>query len=576
MEMYFTTLYYSFYWIFTGFKRIITFFSLFRKQILQNYSSQPPTCAATDLKQQQKEVVEQEFFTFVNHYDKILTASPSGGWYRSLKYFPFTSYVTCGVTYYDSLYDFNQKARQKEKSRIRNMETKAEAKQRLLFDRATMKAYLKEEDIIFSPEAKSAEESTVNAEDVRPGQTPERAAGKKPKDFFPLFKSFVGAVMMGYPPEPKEVHRLLNTNLLFLEVCGFVPNHKLDKYSFRHAPSLRKLEQFDQIMSEYGIWEDIKIQEISENLKNGYIKLEDTIVGDTTHYYAYSSFETVEYEAENGKMEKKSQSKPTKKCSCKNKEQCSHEWVLVDEGAGTIVKSTKKMYWGHKASVLGFPKQGIVLDLVPIVDAATHDGKTFLPHIKRLFSLYPSIKDKVKTALYDSAADDALLKKAFKEELAIKLRTSHNPRAKKEITKELPRGMQKITPYGDVICLAGKELEYQGMRYEHEKFIYTAPLLEDGKIACLTCPHKEQCCPDAEKGRVVTIDFNLLSFIDPKDPPMAKRFKVMMKLRPAVERMIKTVKCDLTDERLSKQGNLSFKAYLDKTLIAYHQMLRNG
>jgi hypothetical protein len=73
----------------------------------------------------------------------------------------------------------------------------------------------------------------------------------------------------------------------------------------------------------------------------------------------------------------------------------------------------------------------------------------------------------------------------------------------------------------------------------------------------------------------VTIPFTTLSHIDPKDPPMAKRFKAMMTRRPSVERIIKRLKCDLSDDRLKKRGNAAFQAYLDKTLIAFHILLRN-
>ena len=45
--------------------------------------------------------------------------------------------------------------------------------------------------------------------------------------------------------------------------------------------------------------------------------------------------------------------------------------------------------------------------------------------------------------------------------------------------------------------------------------------------------------------------------------------------RPSVERMIKRLKYDLSDDRLSKRGNESFHAYLDKTMIAYHLLLRH-
>ncbi|MFC1814533.1 hypothetical protein ACFL0M_01050 [Thermodesulfobacteriota bacterium] len=57
----------------------------------------------------------------------------------------------------------------------------------------------------------------------------------------------------------------------------------------------------------------------------------------------------------------------------------------MDYGAGTIVKSNKKMIWGHKISVLGLPRQGIALDASAVADAATFDGETLLPHVEVLF-----------------------------------------------------------------------------------------------------------------------------------------------------------------------------------------------
>ena len=47
-----------------------------------------------------------------------------------------------------------------------------------------------------------------------------------------------------------------------------------------------------------------------------------------------------------------------------------------------------------------------------------------------------------------------------------------------------------------------------------------------------------------------------------------------MTRRPSVERIIRRLKCDLSEDRLTKRGNDSFQAYLDKTLIAFHILLR--
>ena len=158
--------------------------------------------------------------------------------------------------------------------------------------------------------------------------------------------------------------------------------------------------------------------------------------------------------------------------------------------------------------------------------------------------------------------------------MGVELKASFNPRGAKAITDDLPRGIAKITPYGVPICVAGHELDYQGIRYRNETFIYRAPL-EEGTSVCLGCAERANCCNrSTQSGRTITVSFDTLAHIDPNDPPMAKRFKAIMTRRPSVERMIKRLKCDLGDERLTKRGNESFQAYLDKTMIGYHLLLR--
>jgi hypothetical protein len=126
-----------------------------------------------------------------------------------------------------------------------------------------------------------------------------------------------------------------------------------------------------------------------------------------------------------------------------------------------------------------------------------------------------------------------------------------------------------------MVCVGDFEMDYHGIRYEAEKFIYKAPLDDRQKSVCLNCKNKAKCCPLSKKGRVVNISFDKLPHINPADPPMAKRFRAMMTRRPSVERMIKRLKCDLSDDRLKKRGNAAFQAYLDKTMIAFHMLLRS-
>ncbi|MBF0343844.1 MAG: hypothetical protein HQL06_06395 [Nitrospirae bacterium] len=233
------------------------------------------------------------------------------------------------------------------------------------------------------------------------------------------------------------------------------------------------------------------------------------------------------------------------------------------------------MHWGHKASVIGLPQQGIPLDAVAISDAATHDGETLYPHVEKLFNDYPEVKSWIDTIIYDSAADNKALKDRFQTDLGIELKTSFNPRRKKDVTEGLPPGIEKITPYGVPICTAGYEMDYKGMRYEAEKFIYQAPTDGNNIAVCLPCEYKINCCPNTNTGRIINISFDVLPQINSDDPPMAKRFKAILSRRTSIERMIKRLKCDLGDDRLSKRGNASFQAYLDKTMIAFQLLLRS-
>lgn len=518
---------------------------------------------------------------FLHKDDLILLESPDAQWFEILYYFPWEEYRSFGAEYYDALYQFNlmearKSVERSESKENEECESKEDARERLLFDRATMqKSQGTGPSIVYQGNIIEFKPSGVKPGSIRPGVVPRRLAGKKPKCFFALFKSFLGSTLMGFPPEPESVYLLLRSNPSFIRVCGFAPKTEKDEYCFQHAPSLRKLEQFDQIMKESGLWAKVKFAQVSRNLQSGVIKKEKELVGDTTHYHAYSGFETVVYVDDKGKEQKKSQSKLTKRCRCEDTQKCGHAWELADDGAGTIVKSNKKMHWGHKASILGLPRQGIPLDAAAISDAATFDGETLFPHVEKLLDEHPVLKSQIERVLYDSACDSEALKEKFQKELGIELKASFNPRRAQNITEDLPRGIEKITPYGVPICKAGYEMDYKGIRYENEKFIYQAPTLEDKSSVCVSCKHRMDCCPNSLAGRTLNVSFDLMPQINPDDPPMAKRFKAIMARRPSVERMIKRLKCDLSDDRLTKRGNNSFQAYLDKTMIAFHVLLRH-
>jgi hypothetical protein len=203
-----------------------------------------------------------------------------------------------------------------------------------LFDRATMQEVPTQ--IIYEGHVVEPHVAPIDPMVLAPGVVAIRVAGRKPKCFFSLLKSFIGATLMGFPAEPESVYLLLKSNPSFARVCGFGPKEKgkPEAYDAHRVPSLRKLEQFDQVMRQAGIWEQIKVCEVRTNLLTGVIKKEKELVGDTTHYHAYSGFEMVNYEDAKGHEKEKSQSKMTKTCHCEDWSTCAHEWQLSDEGGG--------------------------------------------------------------------------------------------------------------------------------------------------------------------------------------------------------------------------------------------------
>jgi hypothetical protein len=222
----------------------------------------------------------------VHEDDRILLNDPEAEWFRILSDFPWQEYRERSAEYYNALYQFNLNEAEKRKNRgdhKKNTETKKEAIQRLLFSRPTAQAEKDHEvPILYQAPSLQPISSVVDPEKIAPGIVPARLYGRKPKCFFAMFKSFLGATLMGFSPEPEIVYNLLRSNPSFNRVCGFAPKSETDEYCFRHAPSLRKLEQFDQIMTEAGLWENIKLDEVRRNISEGIIKKEKELVGDTT------------------------------------------------------------------------------------------------------------------------------------------------------------------------------------------------------------------------------------------------------------------------------------------------------
>ena len=54
--------------------------------------------------------------------------------------------------------------------------------------------------------------------------------------------------------------------------------------------------------------------------------------------------------------------------------------------------------------------------------------------------------------------------------------------------------MGKLTPYGNLVCNQGHDMDYLGVRTKTESYIYGPPKSDDGTIICKLCENKDECC----------------------------------------------------------------------------------
>jgi uncharacterized glyoxalase superfamily protein PhnB len=604
---------------------------------------------------------------FVESDDLFLHDQVDVVWFDVLNTLDYHAFQATAAHYYEQLFTFNQQQKQRRIERRENPpspnpETQGQATQRTLLERATLD---EQAPALYERPQPTTPLIHITPHELVPGVPPPRFVGRPPKCFFAMLYGFLGTTLAGQPAEPEFVHQRLRENPAFARTCGFTIPRPGKPERQSDIPSLRKLQQFDQIMTAAGLWEELALDCVAANLREGRIQAEATLVHDTTHYHAYSSMQVVEpvaaapepsapadkataavkvggkpvtvarvevvrvpvnqigqqttskvppadspsvavaesnttaapgktaktrgkkeagkpnsKPAQNGKSGSKAQQKKrkshprtTKNCRCEDREHCDHAWVNADAGAGTVVKSTGKMYWGHKASTLSFAKQEVLLDAVAMSDAASHDSQSLVPHLSRLLQRHPELRGVVTRVLDDGAADDPQLKASIREQFGIELLAPINPRRRQPIRGELPRGIDHLTPRGVPVCEAGYPFELLGFRKATEHFLFRAPPDAEGKSVCQGCALRAGCYRGQSGGRVATISADRLPWLDREVPQLSKRFAKAMARRTSIERLHKLMKFDLGDDRLTKRGNDTFQARLDKTLFAMHVLL---
>ncbi|WP_233096029.1 hypothetical protein [Alicyclobacillus sp. SO9] len=118
-------------------------------------------------------------------------------------------------------------------------------------------------------------EQTADTSTVRRSRS-----GRKPHDFMPMMRSFELARLLYVESMAESVYLQVRSNPLFAEACGFTGK----------LPSYRSFARFDEIMTNFGLWDKARRRVVEFNLNQGVLEAEDTLVADTTHVEAEATY----------------------------------------------------------------------------------------------------------------------------------------------------------------------------------------------------------------------------------------------------------------------------------------------
>ena len=201
--------------------------------------------------------------------DYVIDNNPDVTYTKVLDKFDFDLFQAEEKLYYQALANFNRKLvnKLKEKRTQQHYQhqpgTKADAYQELLLEIIEQQS---------SNKTILVEIPSINSDEIHHNP---KGAGRKPKNFHALVKAFLGVSYMGLKNSPDVVYSQLIHNPSFARKCGFKYIIDADTKQCQHnIPSLRKLEQFDQIMTLYGIWDQMKWKIVIQNLNDRTVAVE--------------------------------------------------------------------------------------------------------------------------------------------------------------------------------------------------------------------------------------------------------------------------------------------------------------
>jgi Transposase DDE domain len=406
-------------------------------------------------------------------------------------------------------------------------------------------------------------------------------AGRPPCDALALTRAFLAAPLLGVDDSPTGVHQLLHSNPAFARACGFLGLRAVKRsaeLTSRRTPSLAVCDEFNEVMTQYGLWQHARIEQVKDNLDAGVLEQDKMLVFDTTHVKANSHCANVipaDAKVVDGKKPKHCKVPRMRKlCACGTQrwETCEHAWTPTDQGAAVVVKGPTRIYWAHKQSVVSLGASEIPIDVRVLQYAAENDGKTLMPHLEIIQQDLPKFLDAVQFI----AADDAYHQnRGAVERFGAPARfigPAHSSNKSKVVLAAQFSGIDRFTPTGVPVCKGHHRFDMVGRDISREQYIWAAPLDEQGRSACLSCPLAQTCLKGGTRRhiRVARSEFPNIAWDHPQH--LATN-RAHYKKRTGVERAIKCLKVDLGGERLTHRDAHRVQAHFDRKLLTLHLLL---
>lgn len=410
--------------------------------------------------------------------------------------------------------------------------------------------------------------------------------GRPPCDARCLTRAFLAAPLLGVDDSPTRVYHLLHNNPSFAYQCGF-DGTQGDGRTSRRLPSQSVCEQFNEVMTRYGLWNIARVEQVRANLASGVVEAEATVVFDTTHLEANSGSDNLKPANTNATVDKESDGRDKtakepknrkvprmrKRCMCGRDswENCKHPWVPSDSGAAVVVKGPTRIYWAHKASVASFATSEVPFDVRVCQYAAQHDGKTLVPHLEVITEVIPTAIEKMKHVLADDAyRDNEAAVSEFGQNARLVVPV-HGRQTNPTLAGRYP-GISHFTRSGVPVCESGHRFQMSARDISSERYIWTAPTDDDGQPVCHQCPMASSCLRNGKR-RHIRVPRAEQPHINWENPQHLAREQARYSKRTSIERAIKRLKVDLRAESLTHRDALRVQAHLDRKLLTLHVLL---